>query len=252
MLWVKAFHIVFMVTWLAGLFYLPRLFVYHAMAADAPSIERFKIMERKLFYGIMTPGAVITIALGLWLWLGFGIGGAWMQAKAVLVAILVAYHLFCAKLLADFRHDRNRHGHVFYRWFNEVPVLLLIAIVLLVVLKPGIAQAQATTARVVVQSSPLAGFRHYEAASLWDEIKPGDALTLIREPANPHDRNAIRVEWRGFMLGYVPRAQNETVARQMDHGTSVRARVSKVQHSRAPNQRIEFEVYVPLDARPEG
>ena len=252
MLWVKAFHIVFMVTWFAGLFYLPRLFVYHAMADDAPSIARFKLMERKLFYGIMTPGAVITIVLGLWLWLGYGIGGTWMHAKAVLVAILVAYHVFCAKLLGDFKHDRNRHGHVFYRWFNEIPVLLLIAIVLLVVFKPSMAHAQTATARIVVQSSPLAGFRHYEAASLFDEIKPGDALTLVREPANPHDRNAIRVEWRGFMLGYVPRTQNEIVARQMDHGTAVKARVSKVQHARAPNQRIEFEVYVPMEARREG
>ena len=136
MLWVKAFHIVFMVTWFAGLFYLPRLFVYHAMADDAVSIERFKVMERKLFYGIMTPGAVLTLGLGLWLWLGFGIGGAWMHAKAALVVLLIAYHLFCAKLLADFKHDRNRRNHVFYRWFNEFPVVILIAIVLLVVLKP--------------------------------------------------------------------------------------------------------------------
>ena len=95
--------------------------------------------------------------------------------------------------------------------------------------------------------APLAGFRHYEAAALWNEIKPGDPLDLVREPGNPRDRNAIRVEWRGSMLGYVPRAQNETVARQLDHGTAVKARVSKVQHSRAPNQRIEFEVYVPMD-----
>ena len=252
MLWVKAFHIVFMVTWFAGLFYLPRLFVYHAMADDAVSIERFKVMERKLFYGIMTPGAVLTIGLGLWLWLGFGIGGAWMHAKAALVVLLVAYHLFCARLLADFKHDRNRRNHVFYRWFNEIPVLLLVAIVLLVVFKPSMAHAQSAAARIVVQSSPLAGFRHYEAANLWDEIKPGDPLTLVREPGNPHDRNAIRVEWRGFKLGYIPRTQNESVARQMDHGTGIRARVSKVQHARAPNQRIEFEVYVPMDARREA
>ena len=136
MLWVKAFHIVFVVTWFAGLFYLPRLFVYHALAQDSTSIERFKLMERKLYYGIMTPSALLAIALGLWLWLGYGIGGGWMHAKAALVAVLVVYHLGCGRLLAAFRQDRNRHGHVFYRWFNEFPVLLLIAIVLLVVLKP--------------------------------------------------------------------------------------------------------------------
>jgi putative membrane protein len=136
MLWVKAFHIVFMVTWFAGLFYLPRLFVYHALTADRGGAERFKVMERKLFYGIMTPGAVITVALGLWLWLGYGIGGGWMHAKTALVVVLIGYHLWCGFLVADFRHDRNRHGHVFYRWFNEFPVVLLIAIVLLVVLKP--------------------------------------------------------------------------------------------------------------------
>jgi protoporphyrinogen IX oxidase len=136
MLWVKAFHIVFMVTWFAALFYLPRLFVYHAMADDPVGIERFKVMERKLYYGIMTPGAVITIALGLWLWLGYGIGGGWMHAKLALVLVLIAYHLYCGRLLADFKHDRNRHGHVFYRWFNEFPVLILIAVVILVVVKP--------------------------------------------------------------------------------------------------------------------
>jgi putative membrane protein len=136
MLWVKAFHIVFMVTWFAGLFYLPRLFVYHALADDAAGVERFKVMERKLYYGIMTPGAVLTIALGLWLWLGYGIGGGWLHAKLALVAVLIAYHLWCGRLLAAFRDDRNRHGHVFYRWFNEFPVLLLIAVVVLVVVKP--------------------------------------------------------------------------------------------------------------------
>ena len=136
MLWVKAFHIVFMVTWFAGLFYLPRLFVYHAMAEDRPSLERFKVMERKLYYGIMTPGAIITIALGLWLWLGYGIGGGWMHAKLALVVVLIAYHFYCGSLLSAFKHDRNRHGHVFYRWFNEFPVLILIAAIVLVVVKP--------------------------------------------------------------------------------------------------------------------
>jgi hypothetical protein len=121
------------------------------------------------------------------------------------------------------------------------------ALWLLAVLGPaGHACAQATQARIVVQSSPLAGFRHYEAPNLWDEIRAGDVLALVREPDNPHDRNAVRVEWRTFKLGYVPRTQNEAVARQLDRGTVLLARVSKVQKTRAPNQRIEFEIYVPL------
>ena len=136
MLWIKAFHIIFMVTWFAGLFYLPRLFVYHAMSDDAPSIARFKIMERKLFFGIMTPGAILTIGFGLWLMLGYGFNGGWLHAKLALVLLLVIYHLYCGKLLFDFKHDRNRHGHVFYRWLNEAPVLALAAIVILVVVKP--------------------------------------------------------------------------------------------------------------------
>ena len=136
MLWIKSFHIIFMVTWFAGLFYLPRLFVYHAMSKDALSRERFKLMERKLFYGIMTPGAALTIAFGLWLWLGYGFHGGWLHAKMALVALLVAYHAYCGKIMVDFKHDRNCHGHVFYRWLNELPVLLLIAIILLVELQP--------------------------------------------------------------------------------------------------------------------
>jgi putative membrane protein len=136
MLWIKALHIVFMVTWFAGLFYLPRLFVYHAQATDPIGIERFKVMERKLYFGIMTPGAVLTIVFGVWLWLGYGISGGWLQAKLAMVAILIAYHIYCGKLLADFRHGRNRHSHVWFRWFNELPVLILVGVVLLVVLKP--------------------------------------------------------------------------------------------------------------------
>lgn len=136
MLWVKALHIIFMVTWFAGLFYLPRLFVYHAQSSDPLSLERFKVMERKLFFGIMTPGAVLTVIFGTWLWLGYGLGGRWLLAKLVLVALLIAYHVYCGVLLLDFKHDRNRHGHVFYRWLNELPVLVLIAVVLLAVLKP--------------------------------------------------------------------------------------------------------------------
>ena len=136
MLWVKSFHIIFVVAWFAGLFYLPRLFVYHATTSDSLGLERFKVMERKLYYGIMTPSAVLAVAFGLWLWLGYGITGGWLHAKLVLVLILVAYHLYCGRLLADFKHDRNHHGHVYYRWFNEIPVLILIAVVILVVVKP--------------------------------------------------------------------------------------------------------------------
>jgi putative membrane protein len=137
MLWVKSLHIVFMVTWFAGLFYLPRLFVYHALAQDAIGIERFKVMERKLYVGIMNPGAVLTIVSGLWLWLGYGISGGWLYAKLALVAILVAHHVWLGKLMLEFRHDRNRHGDVFYRWINEIPALpVLLGAVLLVIFKP--------------------------------------------------------------------------------------------------------------------
>jgi putative membrane protein len=134
-LWIKSLHLIFMVTWFAGLFYLPRLFVYHAMSEDRASIERFKIMERKLFFGIMTPGGVLTIVFGLALWLGYGITGGWLHAKLALVLLLVAFHVYCAKLLADFKHDRNRRGHVFYRWINEIPTVILFAVVILAVVK---------------------------------------------------------------------------------------------------------------------
>ena len=128
-----------MVTWFAGLFYLPRLFVYHALAApgDRIGIERFKTMERKLYHGIMTPAATLTIAFGLWLWLGYGIAGGWLYAKLALVALLIAFHIYLGMLIRDFAHDHNRHGHVFYRWLNEIPALpILVAIVFLVVMKP--------------------------------------------------------------------------------------------------------------------
>jgi protoporphyrinogen IX oxidase len=136
LLWIKSLHIVFMVTWFAGLFYLPRLFVYHAMSEDSISRERFKIMERKLFWGIMTPGAVLTVLFGFWLWLGYGLSGGWLMAKLLLVAILVAYHVYCGVLMLDFKRERNRRSHVFFRWFNEFPVLILVAIVLLVEFQP--------------------------------------------------------------------------------------------------------------------
>jgi putative membrane protein len=125
-----------MVTWFAGLFYLPRLFVYHAMSPDSTSIERFKIMERKLYYGIMTPGAVLTLATGLMLWLHYDISGRWLYAKLGIVAVLVVYHVWCGALVRAWREDRNTRSHVWYRWFNEVPVLFLIAVVILVVVKP--------------------------------------------------------------------------------------------------------------------
>ena len=139
MLWVKAFHIIAVICWFASIFYLPRLFVYHAMAEDKTGIERFKIMERKLYRGIGTPSMVITIALGLWL-LSYDFKGyfsqGWVHAKLTLVACLVVYHFYCGYLIKLFKEDRNPHSHVFYRWFNEAPVLLLIAVVILVVVRP--------------------------------------------------------------------------------------------------------------------
>ena len=137
MLWIKALHIIFMVTWFAGLFYLPRLFVYHAQAGDPTSIERFKVMERKLYFGIMLPGMVLTLVFGLWLWLGYGITGGWLHAKLALVAVLIAHHFWLGKLLRDFAADRNRHSDVFYRWINEIPAApILFLVVILVVVKP--------------------------------------------------------------------------------------------------------------------
>ena len=136
MLWLKAFHIIFMVTWFAGLFYLPRLFVYHAMSSDKISHDRFLVMEKKLFYGIMTPGGLLTVIFGLWLWLDYNFFGFWLNVKIFMVLLLVVYHVICFKFLIDFKKNKNKHSHVFYRWFNEIPVILLIAIVFLVELKP--------------------------------------------------------------------------------------------------------------------
>ena len=142
MLWVKAFHVIFMVSWFAALFYLPRLFVYHASSDDDASNERFKIMERKLFYGIMTPAAVVTSVLGFWLIYDYAWGWLdnfsmlWLHIKLVLVALLYIYHWYCWKLLKLFRDDINPHSHVYYRWFNEIPVFMLIGIIILVVVKP--------------------------------------------------------------------------------------------------------------------
>ena len=137
MLLVKSLHLIFMVTWFAGLFYLPRLFVYHAQASDRTSIERFKLMERKLFWGIATPGGVLTVVSGLWLWLVWFQGaGGWLHAKLALVLVLAVYHLWCGKLMLDLRNERNTKSHVWFRWFNEFPVLILFAVVLLAVFKP--------------------------------------------------------------------------------------------------------------------
>ncbi|MCP5162460.1 MAG: protoporphyrinogen oxidase HemJ [Hahellaceae bacterium] len=139
LLWVKAFHIIAVVCWFAGLFYLPRLFVYHAMSDEETGKAQFKVMERKLYRGIMTPSMIATIALGAWLISllpGGYISGGWLHAKLTLIGILVGYHLYCGVLLRKFRDDLNTHSHVFYRWFNEFPVLILIAVVILVVVKP--------------------------------------------------------------------------------------------------------------------
>ncbi|HHJ4328374.1 TPA: protoporphyrinogen oxidase HemJ [Klebsiella pneumoniae] len=137
-LWIKALHIIALVCWFAGLFYLPRLFVYHATAADAPSQARFVIMERKLYRGIMWPSMIVTLLCGGGLlllnpgWLAAG----WLHQKLLLVTALVVYQLACGRMLKRFASGNNSRGHVFYRWFNEVPVLFLLAIVVLVVVKP--------------------------------------------------------------------------------------------------------------------
>lgn len=136
MLWIKAFHIISMVVWFAGMFYLPRLFVYHAMADDQISNDRFKMMERKLCYGIMTPGGIMTLIFGMWLWLGYGFAGVWLTIKLLLVALLVLYHGWCIYAVSQFRDDNNTRSHKYYRLMNELPVLALFAIIIVVVVKP--------------------------------------------------------------------------------------------------------------------
>jgi protoporphyrinogen IX oxidase len=137
MLWLKAFHVIFVVTWFAGLFYLPRLFVYHVATTDAPSLERFVVMERRLF-GIMTLGATLAVVFGISMivaapgYLKFG----WLHVKLTLVLALIAYHLWCRALMVAFREGRNKHSERWYRMFNEAPALLLVAIVILAVVKP--------------------------------------------------------------------------------------------------------------------
>ncbi|MBL8489930.1 MAG: CopD family protein [Rhodocyclaceae bacterium] len=137
MLWVKAFHIVFVVSWFAGLFYLPRIFVNLAMVPDGSAAERDRLllMARKL-YRFVTPIAALAVGLGLWLWFGFGFAGGWLHAKTALVVGLLAYHGYCGRLLADFAAGRNRRAHTWFRFFNEVPVLALVAVCILVVVKP--------------------------------------------------------------------------------------------------------------------
>ncbi|MGZ8270820.1 MAG: CopD family protein [Methylophilus sp.] len=135
MLWIKALHIVFVTSWFAGLFYLPRLFVNHAMETNPEAIARLMLMEAKL-YRFMTPLALLALTFGIWLWLGFGISGGWLHAKLVLVLALIAYHLYCGKLLNLFKAGKNTHSHTWYRWFNELPVLILLLVVILVVVKP--------------------------------------------------------------------------------------------------------------------
>ncbi|MFV1921662.1 MAG: CopD family protein [Methylotenera sp.] len=135
MLWIKAFHIIFVTSWFAGLFYLPRIFVNHAMETNPAAIERLVTMEEKL-YRFMLPLAILALGFGLWLWLGYGISGKWMHPKLTLVIGLIAYHLYCGKILRDFKAAKNQRSHIWYRWFNEVPVLVLTAVVILVVVKP--------------------------------------------------------------------------------------------------------------------
>lgn len=139
MLWIKALHVIFMVTWFAGLFYLPRLFVYHAVVTDNISHDRFVVMERKLF-AIMTIGGVLTALFGIWMlvdyaWQAYRQSG-WLHAKLFSVLMLIGYHAYCLKIMGDFRNKTNMRSHVFFRWFNEFPVLLLFAIVILVIARP--------------------------------------------------------------------------------------------------------------------
>jgi len=133
----KALHLVLVVSWFAGLFYLPRIFVNLAMVPEGSSAERDRLllMARKL-YRFMTPIGHLAIALGLWLWLVVGIGGGWLHAKTALVVVLLAYNFYCRKLLDDFQAGRNTRSHVWFRWFNELPVVVLLIVTLLVVLKP--------------------------------------------------------------------------------------------------------------------
>lgn len=136
MLVIKALHIIFVVSWFAGLFYLPRLFVNHAMVKEEATRQRLALMERKL-YRFMTPLGALAIAFGLWLWWGgFVASGGWLHVKTVLAGFLVIYHWYCGRLMRDLANDEKRRTHVWFRLFNEIPVLVLTAAVFLAVLKP--------------------------------------------------------------------------------------------------------------------
>lgn len=135
MLVIKSLHIIFVVSWFAGLFYLPRIFVNHAMVSDEATIARLGMMEHKL-YRFVTPIGILAVGLGLWLWFGYGFAGGWLHAKTTLVVLLIAYHLYCGKLMRDFAAGRNTRSHVWFRVFNEIPVVLLTIVVFLAVLKP--------------------------------------------------------------------------------------------------------------------
>ena len=135
MLWIKTFHLLFVISWFAGLFYMPRILVNLAMEDNETSYARLLLMARKL-YRFMTLLAVPALVFGLWLWLGYGISGGWLHAKLVLVVLLIGYHHACGSLLKKFKQKRNTRSHIWFRWFNEVPVLVLFATLILVVLKP--------------------------------------------------------------------------------------------------------------------
>ena len=136
--WVLAFHIIAVICWFAALFYLPRLFVYHAMSEDEISIERFKVMQRKLYRGIANPSMIATIIFGLWLvtLVPAYLNEIWFQLKAGLVLLLIGYHHMCLSHMKRLAEDRDDKTHVYFRVFNEVPVLFLVGIVILVVVKP--------------------------------------------------------------------------------------------------------------------
>lgn len=135
MLWIKALHIIFVVSWFAGLFYLPRIFVNLAMETDVQAQARLMLMADKL-YRFMHPLMLLALVFGVWLWLGYGFAGGWLHAKLTLVLVLIGYHHYCGRLLKQFRAQANHHNHVWFRWFNELPVLILFAVVILVVTKP--------------------------------------------------------------------------------------------------------------------
>jgi protoporphyrinogen IX oxidase len=135
MLWIKAFHLIFVTSWFAGLFYLPHIYVNLAMEQDPQAQARLLLMAHKL-YRFMQPLMLLALAFGIWLWLGYGFKGGWLHAKLTLVIVLIGYHHYCGRLLKQFRAQQNHHSHVWFRWFNEVPVLLLFAVVILVVTKP--------------------------------------------------------------------------------------------------------------------